>query len=653
MKRLRSSITAVSLVTVGVLLLIAVSVMTIAQFSFFNTLHDAEVSRGYWFLQGRIQEYFDYIIQGKSPLKLGAFSQSEKIDGKDQLYTFEIKRISKDLYSLNAQMNWKNQAPVRITVEFSRLNLFDYVWFINSDKSASIVQDMIVVGDIATKGKLSVISEDGGSSFYWYTAGAYIPKIEYSGEAPDMNPVYFERDLADMINDQYLSVNSSPKEISFSQSMVKNATLSTIVPPSFASIWQSYYRYVEAAWIIRDYSFHDTKHVVNSMTSWKELVGFGNGYTTRFPVDTDLVYHVYVKKTSSGLKYQNIVSPDYAYYYGPQGPDMFFGVENGRLILKGSEMPVQLFFPEEAYRLFGYYGIGAKLWSYISLDETVDMVFLEEPIFANHLLPGSDFDYYPYEKMVKLTTPAFYKKFTQDIGRGDGNTMAFNFVPGMGRIYFYVGGMRTVALSSFGEQVMFETPPFPGADVQVVQDPPAFYLKKSPPPEGTGVFIDLNEEAVLLDLDAIQNYPQNGVIMATVPLIVKGTARSPLAIISTRNIYLININPNKKGEPVLIASGAGVWLYRPKEPTKSDLFKVAIYTPLDELYPVSESGELNNYPVTIYGSVIFSCEFAQNAMSLPMFEKNYIYYRGIRDYLDKEPFSYFPMPVNIQSVKKN
>jgi hypothetical protein len=653
MKRFRSSISAISLVTTGILLLMAVSIMTIAQFSFFSTLHDAEGARGNWFLMGRVQEYFDYLIQGKSPLKTGLFKQTEKLEGIEQAYSFDIKRIGKDLYSLTASMNWKNQVPLKITVEFSRLNLFNYVWFYNCDKTADIVQDMIVVGDIAVRGNLTINSTDGGSSLYWYSSPSYTPKIEYSQNPPEMKPIYFEKDLQEMVQAQYLSANFTPRDVPYSASLSKNETLATVIPPGFASVWQNYIRYVEPSWMIRDLAFFDTKSIINTVSSWKELLAFGNGYMTRFPVDSSLIYHVYVKKTGSNAKYQLIFTPDYAYYYGPQGPDMFFGVENKRLVLKASEKAIPLFFPEEAYRFFGYYGIGSVLWSYISLDEEVDTVYLEEATPENHLLQGVDYDYYPAQKVVKILTSAFYKKYTQDIGKGDSQKMGFNFKSMNGRIFFYLGGKRTTAFSSFGDQVIFDNPPSLGTAVQVVQDPPPFFLKKAPPGENCGVFIDLNEEAVSLDLGEIQNYPQNGVIMATVPLIIKGTAHSPLVIISTRNIYLININPEKTGEPVMVVSGSGVWLYRPKMPTKSDLYKCIVYTPLDDLYSISESGEYNNYPVTVYGSVIYTGEGVHNAMKIPMFEKNYIYYRGILNYLDKEPFSYFPMPVDIRSIKKD
>ena len=165
-----------------------------------------------------------------------------------------------------------------------------------------------------------------------------------------------------------------------------------------------------------------------------------------------------------------------------------------------------------------------------------------------------------------------------------------------------------------------------------------------------GIFIDKEEKVIRLHLPSIQNYPKNGVIFSKQPMLITGKTSQPLVILCTENVYLENINAGDDGEPIFVASDKGVWIYQRNYAAQNPINKCLIYTPLNDLMTVYDDGTINNPPITIYGSVFFSGERESDVMDMDLFEKNFIYFDGIKDYLTKPPFSYFPFPIKIQQV---
>lgn len=651
-KKLKSSVSVVAMVTTIILLLLSASLVNMVYFSMMNSEREAEIQRGRWFLEGRVQEYFDTIIVGRESATPGKFQFKEKIENKEQSYQLEIRR-RRNNYMLIASMKWKNKYRVEQAIEFSQLNLFDYVLFFNGNRTINLKKNMIVAGKIGVKGTLS-IQNNIGNTLYYCLLPQLIPTIEFSGEKPIITPFYFNSELNELLKSPFPSYNYEAVKINKEQVLKRNTMLNNIKLPTFDAIWSAYTKYKDVAWTITDDDFFDTKAIINPLTSEKELIAFGDGFSTSYDAGTDNVKNVYLKKTFQNYKYQNIFSTEYSYYYGAENKNKYFQTENGILYLKASMRTVPILLPEETFRIFGRFYLSGEDWSMISRDERIANLYFNRAQPNSELLNGIDYELYFHQKYISILSEAFYKRHTWLIGTGTGTKFSFPVGNLKGRNYIYNDGQRTTAFSGYGNTLVFNTPPANGAMILGMNDPPQIYFRKSPPDENTGIFIDRVDNAVIIDLSEIQNYPEHGVIISTFPVYVKGTASQPIAIISSEAIYVESINEQPDSEPVMLVSRTGVWIYRLSQATTTPaLHKVFIYSPLKGLYTITDTGEWSDTPINIYGTVIFNYENAEGAMDLDLFEKNYIYYRGIQKYITTEPFSIFPLPVNIETVRRS
>jgi hypothetical protein len=268
-------------------------------------------------------------------------------------------------------------------------------------------------------------------------------------------------------------------------------------------------------------------------------------------------------------------------------------------------------------------------------------------------MEGRDFKFDSSSKKIKMLLDEFYRDFTFKIGTGDGRNKTFSVNKILDRLYFYIGGKRTEGFNLFPDRVEFYKPPEYGSEVMVMRALPFFYIKKTAPAEGTGIFTDREEESVILDLSAIQNYPKYGVIMSHMPLIIKGEAAQPLVIISKENIYMENINPENQGKPVAVISKKGVWLLKSNDRKNSGIYKCIIYSPLKGLYTIDDNGGISDQERMIYGSLYFTFENENGAMDLNIFNNSVIYYAGINEYIRQKPFSLFPAFLDIRMVRRN
>ncbi len=653
--RFNSSVAIVALVTVVILLIIAMGLIQIVLFTSLNSERSSDIIRAKWFLEGRVEEFIDGIVTGTKQFSLGKFVYKEPIDGADQIYEIDVAKEA-DRYVLTATMRWKEKYPVQQRIEFMRLNPFEYTLFFNSDESQKVRENMVVFGNIAARGYLE-LSEDGGGKIYYNVTPAYKPRVDYWGSTPSLSPFFFTNAINGLIAKPFIDFNPSPYNLEMSEIVKRNQSLRELKLPDFMTLMESFLHYRDDRWVLKDYGAYETLDIANYLNSEKELVAFGDGFTTRFPVSAGKVMYVYIKRIANNLRYQKVDTFDYAYYYGIQNRDQFYRYDGTVLYLTASENPFAVMLDEDAYRTFGQFYLSGANWSYASSDERVNDVYFDSAVSGSRLLDGVDYSYDRYRKAIKIMAEEFYKRHTWSLGTGDGSKTLFDFANPGGRIYIYVGNARTTSFTTYGNTINFDYSIPYGIPVNVMQDPPSLYIRKAPPPSGTGVFVDSVDRALVLDLSAIQNFPEHGVIISMVPLLIKGTPREPLAIIGWDDIYIESVNPTEGGKemgaPVFIASRTGVWIYRRTSQFMNEINRCVIDTPLNTIDTVFESGEIGNPPVTIYGSVFFTGESPSREMNMNFFAKNFIYCADILKYLDREPFSLFPLPVIVNVVRRS
>lgn len=646
--RLKGSITVIALITCFILLLIGLGITELLHFSMTISDRDYEWNRGRWFLEGRTQEFMDGVLSGKTPLKAGKSARQEKIDGASQGYSFEIGQKN-DTTFLHAVMRWKNRYPIEQYIELRRLNLFDYAVFFQDKLTLTLQRDMMISGAIAAPQGLSIHGGNGQSLRFHSGSEA---RVDFGTEPPDIDATTFSYPLDEILKNPNFAFNINAGN-RFS-TFVNKKSLSEMRLPPFEDIWNALLAYRDPAWTIEPSSFFNKKLILNTLSSEKRLLAFGDGYTTRFPNDGAVIKNVYIMKTRSNKRYQTISSRDFSYYQGFEDSRKYFSADKRYLTLHASSKVLDLPLSDDSYRLLNQIRLQGNNARYISRDETVQEIYFDENSRKIKLLQGVDYNYNPKEQTMEILSSAFKRNHVVRLGVGDGRRVEFPF-PLLGRVvYLYQRGERAFSYSLTRDQVQFASPPPYGDPIEAFFNPPRVSYKKQPPAEGTGIFIDKIDEAVVLDLDQVYNYPRNHVIIATAPLYIKGRCRSPLLVISRKSIYINNLNPSMEGEPLFAVSGEGVWVYREQNQPENKINKCVIYSPLDGLYTLNESGEAQNFPLSYYGTAVFTMEKTNAVMAGPeIYEKNFFYFPGIKNYADKEPFSHFPLPVEISSVRRN
>lgn len=569
-------------------------------------------------------------------------------------------------------MKWKEKYDIEQLIEFSRLNLLDYVTYINGNLNVSLDENIAIAGNMGLSGYFNVtVSPD--KQLYLYSSSFFKPRIDYFTSSGEIKPFFFTNSPIILLTNALLT--NSQQNFEQIDIGVKPFNKDGIIQvkmsekpelPSFNTIWNAYYPYRDDLWLINDYGFSGSINIINPVSSEKELIAFGDEYSTSFECRAESNRNVYIKKNVKEKRFQDITSREYSYYYG-ENINIFFNFDKRKLNLKASSNPVLLNLPESAYQTFGNYSLSGKDWSVLSGNEKIDSIYFNRPTLIYRLMEGIDYRYNPGLKTIDILSEKFYRDNTFLLGTGDGQTDFFRFNHISGDFFIYIGNKRTASFSFSNGIVSFNTPPENGKEIKAFTIP-KLYIKKSPPDKNTGIFIDKTDKAIILDLNLIQNCPANGVILSYLPLLVRGTSLYPLVIISTENIYLEEINSYNKGEPVFFVSGKGVWIYEKANKTNKQIDNISnlianrivnhidrcvIYTPLKGLYTVTEAGEMGKNPASIYGSVIFSFENEKGTMDWNFFQNNYIYYSRITNYINRMPFSIFPFPFSIEKVRRS
>jgi hypothetical protein len=646
--KIRASVSVIALVTVSILLLIGVGITNMVYFSMTSSSRDFEVTRGRWFLEGRVEEYFDAVISGSKELRPGQLVFKERIDGRNQEYRFEISKNSA-AYTLHATMRWKDRYTIEQSIEFRRRNAFEYAFFLAGDKDVEITRDMLFSGRVGFTGSWSV--REKNDQHVW---GDGHTVFEYADAVPVFSPRYSEIPVRDILKNPNGVFNLSRMDPP-ADAFRKDPALTEMRLPSFDAVWKTYTSMADPSWIIDESTMFDRYKVLNALTSEKELIAFGDGFSTRFPIEGQDVRNVYLMQTASDARFQMVPSLDYLYFRGPENRSAFFMTKGKELQLLASQNAVSMNMPEESLGELSYFGFKGGYYCYLSKDEGVSEVFFEEPDGKHRLVEGVDYEYEKDRLALHILSAAFMRKHSTLLGKGDGKRINFPF-QNMGRImYIYVGGKRSTSYSLGRNTIVFTTAPDPGVEVRTFFDPPRVIVKKAPPGPSVGVFIDKIDDCVVLNLDQIQNPPARGVIISTQPLLIKGTTRSPLAIITSESIYIESVNPSfDDAAPVLLASGKGVWIYRRPEDSASPINKCFIYSPLSGIYTVLSTGDIQNPPVNIWGSSVFTEEKNTGVIvTSGTFEKNFFYWNDAREWLNRDPFVSFPFSLDVLRVRRN
>lgn len=651
MKKWKGSITITALITIIILVVIALALINLTRFMIINSDSEQEKLNARWFLEGRVQEYFDNLITGRKQPVEGLFRLEFPLEGKSQPYELALTRKDGGKWLLTASLLWKRKFRLGQEITFQSLDLFNYTIYVNGAASWTIGNRMLIMGRVGLKSGPLINSSGAGSLLFHYSS-QYPYRIESGSANTGWTTFIFTNDL-ETSQDQ-LFPDIPPLKDKKDVTTVRTELAATVIP-DFNKIWLSYYQQASDNWTISNDTSLPVTGVVNNLTTAKELIAIGDGFTTRFDMGDRKTSFVYLKKLTTALRYQNIPSLDYAYGFNRALWGYLISTNSGKLNLIASEKLVSIRPTEESFTEPAIIKTGDADWSVMSIDESIDKLVLDSDSLADSLIQDSDYTYDQKGKTIRVSSAKYNYNHLLFIGTGNGFQKTFE-LPSMVHpnfIAFYSGTNKMEGYSVSGNSVTFNTAPAADKAVTGFFNFPIINLQKAPPDENTGVFVDLYEKAVVLNLDSLYNMPENGIIISYIPLVVKGTAHFPLAIISKENIYLETVNPSNSGEPLLIASGKGVWFYKRNFVERVYAHKCFIYSPLPVLPTLLESGGFMYSPSLLHGGVIFGCENTNGVLLKNTPENDYVYYTRIHDYLLKKPFSYFPLPFEIEKVLRN
>ncbi|QJR21300.1 hypothetical protein BREVNS_0550 [Brevinematales bacterium NS] len=364
-----------------------------------------------------------------------------------------------------------------------------------------------------------------------------------------------------------------------------------------SSLWERAKRMAKDPWVITREAAYPVQEIVNPLHQEKMLLGRGRTQFGLFFRWQNRI-GVYIRgKRSTNNNWQ-----EFLYYRGPQRENVFDVDEDNVLQLRLSKNPylresslvVEL--PVEAWERLGEILLEGKDVSLISRDEDV----WGFQVGGRYYIAESDFVYERTHKTIRITSGEFFRRHVVDVAIANGVSREYTLPGGRGNIMVYVDGSRVWNYRRTQTRVIFDTPPPAGSRIQILRGVEDFVLYKKPPSSEEGIFVDKVERCVVLDLDTLENFPENGTIYTTLPLVIRGTAREPLAIVGEASLYLENINP-QGGAAVLVASRTGVWLLQ-SDSFPRTLRHVAMISPLAGLYTVGEPF----VPATVEGLGIFA-----------------------------------------------
>ncbi len=556
--RIEASVTVVALVAVTLLFLLSMVIASMVQVGFLQTQRMAQKTQARWLLEGEVARWFLFFQRGE----VGR-------EGKVPL-SLSNTPISGELKWYLGVTNWQLDGWAGGGVGKSELHLEGWIvplfpaticWLYPVD--LSLRWPWGVEGDIA----LPPGSTFETNSYAFHLTGrVLLGRVEERRFFPEKQAIHVPL-LWEKRQDISLLFEYAKRE-------------------------------AKDPWRITSEGMWSVEEVVNHLSPRKQWLAWG-GSEVRLSFLWTSRQNLYIRKKNS----TNTSWERFFYYRGPQKMETISIDGENRLVLLLSRNPylkenapvVEL--PQEAWDNLGEIVLRGKDVSLVSEAEDVLAFRLGE---REYYFSESDFVYERARGILRIISGEFFRRHVVDVATADGWSREFGVPSVRGNVMVYIDGKRVWNYQRTSTRIVFEQAPLAGSKIQIVRGVENFSLYKKPPASDDGIFAEPVERCVVLDLDDVYNPPENGVIYSTVPLIVRGTAKQRLCIVSEGSLYLGDINP-QGGEPVALVSRAGVWLLQ-EDGSPRILRRVAIISPLKGIYALGESF----VPAMIEGVGIFA-----------------------------------------------
>jgi hypothetical protein len=205
---------------------------------------------------------------------------------------------------------------------------------------------------------------------------------------------------------------------------------------------------------------------------------------------------------------------------------------------------------------------------------------------------------------IFITDESIKSKYYLSLGKGNGIKKEFRLPRDTTPQIVFVGNKKIENVFVENFNLVLAHPPSSDEEVIVMKKIPKVYIQKSYPLEGTHIYTDKPEYAVVLDFDKINNLPKIPVIFSYLPLVIKGTPNEPIVIASKENIYVDEINTDPlKAKTMVIISRKGVFVKEHVEVLRN----VFIVSRLDGIYrlsPLRMDDLSNERGMWIFGNVL-------------------------------------------------
>lgn len=644
--RLKASVAIVALVTSSVLVVLSLMLIQIVHFSQFNQYRFSRKLAAQWFLEGRMNETLDGILNKGEMLREGDFPHTEKINGQNQTYDFKISRVGSRDWKIQASMLWQKQIPVQEEVVLHRTTEFDKAFVFNQTKRWKISQNTLTAGsfilnaplDVAVSGEKNWYAWSGKQEPFWFFPGVQLPARWIGGLKTEVVQKFFDNEG---------STQTFKEKPPIIRSIRNQQKL-----PIYSRILANYRPYFDSSWVIENAGFYTTKRIFNSLDVYKFKIDDGNGYLNDWLYEDNIPPLVYVSRSLEG-NWKQIHSIDESYGYG-EGTENFLAEDLDKLILKASseKYPLSIKLPPESYLDFGIIHLRGENFSFISVFEIPKYIALNETDRRGKYFINDDFVYDASSGSVKFTSSRFFKQYVRHLGKGTGTQYTFK-LPGIrGNFGVYVNKKRVEISSRDDTSVTLKDAPPKNAEILVWLYPSVVFLSKKPPESGMAVYRDVDVEVVDVNLDEIQNYPEHSVIYSKLPIYLTGKVRENLVVLCDADIYVGKINSDGDGKTLLAVSRTGIWGVLPDD-GKLVLKHVMLVSPLDTFPVLNDVAPFEGGKASIFGSLLLTGKNKNRVMKVTQEFPNLIADSQVAKDALRLPFSIFPFPVSVLSVSRH
>ncbi|MCX8029049.1 MAG: hypothetical protein N2712_03545 [Brevinematales bacterium] len=324
-------------------------------------------------------------------------------------------------------------------------------------------------------------------------------------------------------------------------------------------------------WIVRKYE-GEVEEIVNPLISEKEFLGnlYYSSPKIKLSKEIDNIYFSETKPKSINL-FEN------ADTFGSRGEitKKFLNIENGYLSF--NTQPVDVPISPDSFSKPFRIKLNSSTMRIVSKHRPILGIYFDK---TNQNLLGNEISIEGDE--IVINSSDIKNKYYSTIGRGDGKKSRFRIPSNITPQKVFVGDTELKGFFVENFEIILPVAPEKDKEIVVLHKIPKIYIKKGLPKNGTYLFTDKAEKAVLIDFDRIQNLPKNGIIFSYLPIVVKGSPNEPVIVISKENIYIDNINNIPNPKTLVIISSKGIFLKEYVEILRN----VIIVSKLDGIYKV-------------------------------------------------------------------